>query len=93
MPDNPISFLLSLAVYLSKAAPKEQSIGTIRFTGYFLVSTLLVQVIFTAGIFALTLIPTVSPLEVADPSRGLWGLVMVEVLIECGEDIEAPVKY
>lgn len=42
--------------------------------------------------FGLTVLPTVASLEDAQPSKGLWGLVIAEVLVECGEDIEAPVK-
>ena len=92
IPDNPISFLLSLAAYLSKATPRESKIGTVRLLSYFIATNLLVQVVFTAGMFGLTVLPTVASVEYSLPSKGLWGLVMAEVLVECGEDIEAPVK-
>ena len=72
--------------------PRESKIGTIRFLSYFVATNLLVQVVFTAGMFGLTVLPTAASLEDAQPSKSLWGLVMAEVLVECGEDIEAPVK-
>lgn len=87
-----MSFLFSIAAYISKAAPRESKVGTVRFVSYFLATNLLVQVVFTAGMFGLTVLPAVASLEDAQPSKGLWGLVMAEVLVECGEDIEAPVK-
>lgn len=84
-----LQLLFCMLSFLPTACNTERSLGTARYVAFFMMNFLILESLFAFLLYGLSFIPNLTLLR-GTMTAGLWPLIMVQMVIRCNMNPDAP---